>query len=144
MGRLSIRLGRMGAARLAVSHTQEVQMTGINRIVTNPRRGRAVAYNGILFVGGHTADDKSLDIRGQTRQALDKIDRVLAEAGSSKDRLLSAQIWVKDIAADFAGMNEVWDAWVDPEALPARATAQCQMASPGTLVEIVVTAAVGK
>jgi len=119
-------------------------MTEIKRITTNPRRGRAVAYNGVLYVGGQTADDKSLDIRGQTQQALTKIDRVLGEAGTGKDRLLSAQIWIKDIAADFAGMNEVWDAWVDPDALPARATAECRMASPGTLVEIIVTAAIAE
>jgi enamine deaminase RidA (YjgF/YER057c/UK114 family) len=117
-------------------------MNDIVRIVTNPRRGRAVVYNGMVLLGGQTADDRSLDIKEQTKQTLAKIDKVLAAAGTDKSRLLSAQIWVKDIARDFAGMNEVWDAWVLPESAPARATAQCQMGSPEVLVEIIVTAAV--
>jgi enamine deaminase RidA (YjgF/YER057c/UK114 family) len=117
-------------------------MADIKRIVTNPRRGRAVIYNGMLFIGGQTAHDKSLDIKGQTSQVLEKIDKILAEAGTDRSNLLTAQIWIRDIQSDFAGMNEVWDGWVSPDALPTRATAQCQMASAGTLVEIVVTAAV--
>ena len=116
-------------------------MEDIVRIVTNPRRGRAVLYGGMLFLGGQTAHDKSQDIKGQMRQVLEKIDRTLAMAGVDKTALLTAQIWLKDITRDFAGMNEVWDAWVDPEAMPTRATVQCQMASAETLVEIIVTAA---
>lgn len=118
-------------------------MSPITRIVTNPRRGRAVVHNGVVFTGGVTADDRDQDIRGQTRQALAKIDKVLAEAGSDKRRMLNVQIWIKDIARDFAGMNEVWDAWVDPAEAPARATAQCEMGAPSVLVEIIVTAAAG-
>lgn len=116
-------------------------MNDIVRYRTNPRRGRAVAYAGVLYVGGQTADDESLDIRGQTRETLSKIDAVLTQAGLDRSRLLTAQIWLKDIAADFAGMNAVWDAWIDPDHAPTRATAQCEMATPDTLVEIVVTAA---
>lgn len=116
-------------------------MKEITRHVTNARRGRAVAFNGILFIGGQTASDKSEDIKGQTRQALAKLDKVLAEAGSDRNHLLSVQIWIKDIARDFAGMNEVWDSWIDPDHAPARATAQCNMAVADTLIEIVATAA---
>jgi enamine deaminase RidA (YjgF/YER057c/UK114 family) len=119
-------------------------MNDIVRIVTNARRGRAVVYNGMVFVGGQAADDRSQDIRGQTKQTLAKIDKVLADAGSDKSRLLSAQIWIKDISGDFAGMNEVWDAWIGPDAAPARATAQCEMGAPDVLVEIIVTAAVSQ
>ncbi|WP_395674600.1 Rid family hydrolase [Phenylobacterium sp.] len=50
-------------------------------------------------------------------------------------------MWLKDIARDFAGMNEVWDAWVSPETAPARATAQCEMALPQILIEITGVAA---
>ena len=67
-------------------------MSDIVRIVTNTRRGRAVVYNGMIFAGGQVADDRSQDIRGQTKQTLAKIDRVLADAGSDKSRLLSVQI----------------------------------------------------
>ena len=66
----------------------------------------------------------------------------LAEVGTDKSRLLTAQIWVKDIKSDFAGMNEVWDAWVTPSKAPTRATAQCELATPDILVEIIVTAAI--
>lgn len=117
-------------------------MSDIVRIVTNPRRGRAVIYNGMVFVGGQAADDRSQDIRGQMQQILAKIEKILADAGTDKSRLLSAQIWIKDIAGDFAGMNEIWDAWVAPDDAPARATAQCEMGAPDVLVEIIVTAAV--
>lgn len=119
-------------------------MSEIVRIVTNKRRGRAVVYNGMVFVGGQAADDRGQDIRGQTKQALEKIDKVLANAGSDKTRLLSAQIWLKDIGKDFAGMNEIWDAWIGTDNSPARAAAQCQMGAPDVLVEIVVTAAVAQ
>ncbi|MEI2416861.1 RidA family protein [Orrella sp. JC864] len=118
-------------------------MNDIIRIATDARRSRAVVYNGIVFVGGQTADDRSQDIRGQTRQTLAKIEKFLAEAGTDKNRLLTAQIWIKDIKNDFAGMNEIWDAWTAPGSAPTRATAQCEMAAPDVLVEIVVSAALG-
>ena len=117
-------------------------MGNITRIATDQRRSRAVVYNGIVFVGGQTADDRKQDIRGQTQQTLAKIEKFLAEAGTDKRRLLTAQIWIKDLERDFAGMNEIWDAWTAPAAAPTRATAQCEMGAPDILVEIIVTAAV--
>ena len=117
-------------------------MNNIVRIATDTRRSRAVVYNGMVFVGGMTADDRSQDIRGQTKQTLAKIEKFLADAGTDKSRLLSAQIWIKDITKDFAAMNEIWEAWTAPNAAPTRATAQCEMGAPDVLVEIIVTAAV--
>lgn len=116
----------------------------IKRIATDNRRSRAVVYNNMVFVGGQTADDRSQDIRGQTAQTLAKIEKFLAEAGTDKSRLLTAQIWIKDLERDFAGMNEVWDAWTAPNAAPTRATAQCEMGAQDILVEIIVTAAVNR
>lgn len=116
-------------------------MSDIVRIVTNSRRGRAVIYNGVLHIGGQTADDCYQDIKQQTQETLAKIDKILRDAGTDRSRLLTAQIWLKDIARDFAGMNEAWDAWIDPASAPTRATAQCEMATPDVLVEIIVTAA---
>ncbi|WP_157220428.1 RidA family protein [Flavisphingomonas formosensis] len=116
-------------------------MTDIVRIETNARRSRAVIYNGVVYVGGMAADDRSQDIRGQTEQALAKIDEFLANAGTDKSRLLTAQIWLKDITRDFDSMNQVWNAWTTPNAAPTRATAQCEMGAPDVLVEIIVTAA---
>jgi len=117
-------------------------MSDITRIATSARASRAVVYNGIVFLCGQTADDRSQDVRGQTQQALAKVEQFLGAAGTDKSRLLSAQIWLKDIARDFAGMNAVWDAWTAPNAAPTRATAQCEMGAPDVLVEIIVTAAV--
>jgi enamine deaminase RidA (YjgF/YER057c/UK114 family) len=116
-------------------------MTDIVRIETDKRRSRAVVYNGIVFVGGMAADDRTQDIRGQTEQALARVEKYLADAGTDKSRLLTAQIWLKDITRDFDGMNEVWNAWTAPNAAPTRATAQCEMGAPDVLVEIIVTAA---
>jgi enamine deaminase RidA (YjgF/YER057c/UK114 family) len=119
-------------------------MNDITRMTTSKRASFIVVHNGTVFLAGITPEDRSQDIRGQTRQVLAKIERLLAEAGTDKSRLLTAQIWVKDIKNDFAGMNEMWDAWTAPGAAPTRATAQCEMAAPEILVEIIVTAAVGR
>lgn len=119
-------------------------MSNIVRIETDKRRSRTVIYNGMAFIGGMTADDRSQDIKGQTKQALAKIEDFLAKAGTDKSRLLTAQIWIKDIAKDFEGMNEVWNAWTAPNSAPTRATAQCEMAAPDVLVEIIVTAAIAQ
>ncbi|MCM2476138.1 RidA family protein [Rhizobium sp. CG5] len=117
-------------------------MSNIVRIETDKRRSRAVVYNGMVFVGGMTADDRSQDIKGQTKQTLAKIEEFLAQAGTDKSRVLTAQIWIKDLARDFDGMNEVWNAWTAPNSAPTRATAQCEMGAPDVLVEIIITAAV--
>lgn len=116
-------------------------MSEIRRIATDKRRSRAVVYNGMVFVGGQTADDRSQDIRGQTRQTLEKIERFLAEAGTDKSRLLTAQIWLKNLDRDFEGMNDIWDAWTALNAASTRATAQCELGHPDILVEIIVSAA---
>lgn len=116
-------------------------MSEIIRIETNQRMSRVVSYNGMVWIGGMTADDTALDIRGQTRQVLEKIDRYLTKAGTEKSRMLSVEIWLKDIERDFAGMNEVWDEWVPKGAAPARATGESKLARSPLLVEIIVTAA---
>jgi len=102
----------------------------------------AVIHNGMVFLAGQVADDTKQDVGGQTSQVLAEIDRLLAEAGSDKSKLLSAQIFLADMA-DFAAMNKVWEAWVVPGQTPARATVEAAMAKPAYLVEIVVTAAAG-
>jgi enamine deaminase RidA (YjgF/YER057c/UK114 family) len=113
--------------------------TDITRRGTGPRMSESVAYNGILWVAGQvgTPGDPVAD---QTRQCLAEVDRILAEAGTDKTRILSAQIWLADMA-DFAAMNAVWDAWVAPGHTPARATGEARLAAPGYRVEVIVTAA---
>lgn len=104
-----------------------------------PRMSRCVVKGDMVYLAGLTANDVSADIKGQTRQILDKIDGYLATAGTDKSKLLQANLWITDMA-NFAAMNEVWNAWVDPENPPVRACVQAGLARPGLLVEIMVTA----
>ncbi len=114
----------------------------IKRIESGPRLSHAVVHNGTVYLAGQVASDRSQDITGQTRQVLERIEQLLAEAGSAKDRILFAQIWLKDIEAHFAPMNKVWEAWIASSLTPARATVQAALAAPDILIEIAVTAAV--
>ncbi|AID28414.1 hypothetical protein BFX40_13900 [Mesorhizobium sp. SEMIA 3007] len=114
----------------------------IERLENGQRFCRVLRYNGTVYVAGLTADDLSGDTTAQTRQILGKIDTLLAKAGSDKSKLLSAQIWLRDIA-DFEMMNAAWDAWIDRSAMPVRATVEARLAGDQYRVEIMVTAAVG-
>lgn len=100
----------------------------------------AVEHGGVVYLAGTVPGDMSQDIKGQTKQVVDEIDRLLAKAGTSKSKILSATIWLGDIR-DRGAMNEVWSAWVDPANLPARACIESKMADARCLVEIMVTAA---
>lgn len=110
----------------------------IKRVTGKPGRSQLVKYNGVVNTVA-TADDKSLDMKGQTEQALAKIEKILAENGSDKSRLLTAMVYITDMARK-EDMQEAWMDWVDPEARPSRACVQTGLAD-GTLVEIVVSAA---
>ncbi|MFN0161720.1 MAG: RidA family protein [Burkholderiales bacterium] len=112
----------------------------IQRINAGPRMSSAVVHGNTVYLAGLTADDRTLDVKGQTRQILAKIDKFLAEAGTDKSKLLSANIWLTDIST-WSQMNEVWDAWVSPGNTPARATVEAKLAAPGLSVEIMVQAA---
>lgn len=116
-------------------------MSEIIRIETSERMSRVVIHNGTVLIGGLTAGDASQDIKGQTQQVLERMDSYLAKAGTDNTRLLSAQIWLKDIERDFAGMNEVWDNWLPPGVAPVRATGESRLARADLLVEIIITAA---
>jgi len=112
----------------------------ITRLHVGPRMSEAACAGGLCFLAGQVAEDPSQDTAGQTRQVLVAIDRLLAEAGSARDRLLSATIYLRDMA-DFQEMNSVWDTWVVAGSTPARATVQAAMARPEYRVEIQVVAA---
>ena len=114
----------------------------IQRIKGGPRMSMAVVHGNTVYVAGQVADDPNADVGGQTKQILGKIDALLAEAGTDKTRILSANIWLRDIST-FAQMNAVWDAWVPQGNTPARATVEAKLASPNLLVEIAVIAARG-
>lgn len=112
----------------------------ITRLHSNPRLSGAVTFGDLVFLSGQVPGD-ALDATGQTREVLAKIDTLLAEAGSDKDHLLSATIYLKNITEDFAAMNEVWSAWLSPGQAPSRTTVQAELARPQVLVEITVIAA---
>ncbi|MGE8944008.1 RidA family protein [Leptospira interrogans] len=116
-------------------------MSDITRIETDPRRSRAVVFNGVVSIGGQVADDRTQDITGQMQQVLAKIDKFLAAAGTDKGRLISAQIWVQNLDRDYVGMNAVWDAWTAPGCAPTRVTVEAKLAAADILVEVVTTAA---
>ena len=111
------------------------------RIDPGPRLSEASVYGDRLYLSGMIPEDTSLAIEGQVKQALAEIDALLKKGGSDKTRILSAVIWLRDIA-DFAAMNAVWDAWVVPGQTPARATVQARMNDPRMKVEIMVVAAI--
>jgi enamine deaminase RidA (YjgF/YER057c/UK114 family) len=99
----------------------------------------AVVHNGVAYVSGQVPDDTSLDVEGQTRQVLAKVEQHLKDAGSSKSQMLSATIWLKDIR-DRDRMNSIWVPWIGRD-LCARVCVQAELAKPEILVEIAVIAA---
>ncbi len=100
---------------------------------------QAVEHGDTVYLAGIVAKDMSKDIKGQTKEILDDIDRLLAKCGSSKSKLVQCHIWVTDIR-NRAPMNEVWAEWVDQKNLPARACVEAKLADPKALVEIMVIA----
>jgi enamine deaminase RidA (YjgF/YER057c/UK114 family) len=114
-------------------------MSAVERQQSGPRLSQACACGPTVHLAGQVADDSASDVAGQTEQILRKIDQLLDGAGSDKARLLSATIWLSDMAS-FADMNKIWDAWVVPGNTPARAC-EAKLASPQWKVEIAVIAA---
>jgi len=112
--------------------------TPIQRIEPGTRMSGAVIHGDTIYLAGQVG--KGADVTAQSQSALAEVERLLALAGSDKSRILSCTIWLADMA-DFAAMNAVWDAWVDPANPPARATGEAKLATPDFKVEFIVTAA---
>ena len=113
----------------------------IQRFDTGPRMSQVVVHGDTIYLAGvvaNTAAGKS--VTEQTREVLSIIDGHLAKAGTDKSKLLSATIYITDMAT-FAEMNAVWDGWVSPGNTPARATVEAKLAAPAYNVEIMVIAA---
>jgi len=115
----------------------------LNRIVRHQsdlRLSRIVIHNGIAYLAGLTADDRSATMKAQTAEVLKKIDELLEVAATDKSRLLSAMVYVSDMRLK-PQMDEAWIAWVDSSNTPVRACVEARLGTADTLVEIMVVAA---
>ena len=113
---------------------------GIQRHDSSGILSLSVEHENTVYLAGVVAKKLDADVKGQTKEILDEIDRLLAKSGTNKSKVLTATIWVTDIR-NRAPMNEVWTAWTDPKNLPARACVEAKLADPRALVEIMVVAA---
>jgi len=114
-------------------------MSDITRIDSGTRMSQAVIHNGTVYLAGQVGNPGD-SVTDQTKSILSKIEALLSQAGSDKTKILQAVIWLADMS-DFAEMNAVWDAWVDPGHAPARACGEAKLATPEYTVEIIVVAA---
>ena len=115
--------------------------TSIERLHNGVRMSKIVRHAGIVYLCGQTSNGSpAVDVRDQTREVLFRVDALLIQAESSRERILSATVYLRDIA-DFSLMNEVWEAWLPDGAAPARTTIEARLASPDLRVEITVVAA---
>jgi enamine deaminase RidA (YjgF/YER057c/UK114 family) len=112
----------------------------ITRLKPGKRLSMATVHQGLVYLAGQVPDNLAAGIEAQAAEVLGKIDALLAEAGTDKSRILTATVWLPNIA-DFAAFNTVWDAWVPPDATPARACVESRLANPSIRVEIAVIAA---
>ncbi len=113
----------------------------IQRFDTGPRMSQVVVHGDTVYLAGVVArQSPGKSVTEQTKEILSTIDGYLAKAGTDKSKLLSANIWITDMAT-FNEMNAVWDAWVSPGNTPARATVEAKLAAPGYKIEIMLTAA---
>ncbi|PXA86922.1 hypothetical protein DMC47_33700 [Nostoc sp. 3335mG] len=116
-------------------------MSDIRRLHGNGRLSKAVVHNGIVYLTGQVAEDHpGASVTEQTREVLQRIDALLAEAGSDKTRILNAYLYVADIAR-FPEVNAVWDKWVAKGNEPARTTIEATLTAPEFAIEIGVIAA---
>jgi enamine deaminase RidA (YjgF/YER057c/UK114 family) len=112
----------------------------IQRFNVGKRLSEIVVHGDTVYLAGEVPDSTTKDITGQTEEVLAKIDKLLAQVGSDKSKLLSAQIFLPEMK-DFAAMNAVWEKWVVPGQTPARATIEAKLANPAYKVEIMCIAA---
>ncbi len=110
----------------------------MKRLDISTRMSQAVIHGDTIYLAGQVAEGAS--VGEQAQGIVDKIDRLLAEAGTDKSKAMSAQVWLTDIAT-FDEFNAVWDAWVTPGSPPARACVEATLAAPQYQVEVMVVAA---
>lgn len=112
----------------------------INRLNCNGRFHEAVIYNGILYLSG-TVDDTDNTVAEQTKACLNKLADTLEAYGSSKERILSATVYLANMNS-FEEFNAAWEAWFKDGTQPVRTCVSAQLAAPQYKIEITLIAAV--
>lgn len=115
-------------------------MSDIQRFKSSATLSEVSVHNHTVYLAGQVPDDDSLDIVGQSKQVFANIDKMLALAGTDKSRMLSVQVFIKNLA-DFDAFNAVWTQWVADITPPSRATIEANLVNPNWLIEIMVIAA---
>lgn len=113
----------------------------IQRFGTSRRYSDSVVHNGTVYLV-EVPGNPGAAIGEQTADLLGSVERLLAQAGSDKSRLLMVTVYLADLA-DYDGMNAVWDAWLPEGTAPVRCCVEARLANPGWRVEMAVTAALG-
>ncbi|WP_424968343.1 MULTISPECIES: RidA family protein [unclassified Dinoroseobacter] len=111
----------------------------ITRLETGQRMSKIVIHNDVAYLCGQVGAGDT--VAEQTADCLSRVDKLLQQAGSDREHILQAIVWLRDMA-DFAEMNAVWDAWVPEGHAPARACGEARLARDVLKVEIIITAAV--
>lgn len=117
-------------------------MSSVRRSYTNARMSKIITHNDTVYLCGQVGN-RGESIEEQTLEALSRVNALLGEAGSDKNHILQATVWLSDMS-DFAAMNEVWDEWFELGFAPTRACGEAKLASPELLFEVIVTAALKK
>lgn len=110
------------------------------RIKLGALMSQAVEHGGLVWTSGQIGDPDT-SLAEQTQSCLAQIEALLTEAGSDKTHIIKMEIWLADLS-HFKEMNRIYEAWIDDENPPARATCEARVRADGTLIEVVATAAV--
>ena len=117
----------------------------ITRHEMGPRFSEMVAVDlgtaRLLYLAGQVAENASLDITGQAREVLRRIDELLAIEGATRKNIVSVTIYLRTVG-DYEAMNAVWDEWVPAGHAPARATVGAKLIDSEYRVEIQAIAAI--
>lgn len=117
-----------------------MSQSDIQRFNTNEVMSSVVVFNKVVYLSGQVPKNTDNDVAGQTKEILNTIDELLTLANTDKTRLLSAQLFVKNLS-DFQIINSIWIDWLKGHETPSRATIQADLVNPNWLIEIAVTAA---
>ena len=107
---------------------------------SNQRMSQMAMHQNTVYLAGQATQDTDADLQAQTRSVLEKIENLLLQAGSHRDNILAATIYLRDMK-DFEAMHEVWDNWLPKDCAPTRTCVEARLARPEVLVEITVIAA---